>query len=307
MILKPQSRDDLAAQLRAGHAAATKIERVDVSALRALVEHHPEDMTASVEAGMTLVEFQERIRAHGQWLPIDPAGAERLTIGDLLALNLSGPRRLGYGTIRDYLLGIKVALADGQVIKAGGKVVKNVAGYDLCKLFVGARHTLGVIVEATFKLRPLPECEQFVQKQVQSIDAIQEPRRDLLEKTEPVALDAHNLAANVSLVAAYAGNREDVEVQVELAQKAGFATVSGPEYFSEFWSEGEARMISVLPSNTIKTILEIRPDRFVAHLGNGIIHYRGGMPPVEQLMPTVLMERVKRAYDPNNVLPVYSA
>ena len=111
-------------------------------------------MTATVEAGMSSGLFRITRRA-GQWLPIDPPNSDRTTIGDLLAHNLSGPRRFGYGTIRDYLIGIKVALANGEIIKAGGKVVKNVAGYDLCKLFIGAKHTLGIIVEATFKLRPL--------------------------------------------------------------------------------------------------------------------------------------------------------
>ena len=137
MILRPQSREDLSALLAGNFASGGKVEKVDLSAIASLVEHQPEDMTASVEAGMTLRIFQEGLRASGQWLPIDPPN-ENITIGDLLAFDVNGSRRLGYGTIRDYLIGIRVAMADGTVIKAGGKVVKNVAGYDLCKLFIGA-------------------------------------------------------------------------------------------------------------------------------------------------------------------------
>ena len=128
------------------------------------VEHIPTDMTVTADASLTLAALQAELAAGGQWLPIDPPSPGGLTIADLLAHNLSGPRRFGYGTIRDYVIGMKVRLADGRTIKCGGKVVKNVAGYDLQKLFIGDGNTLGTIVEATFKLRPRPEMEQFVQK-----------------------------------------------------------------------------------------------------------------------------------------------
>jgi glycolate oxidase FAD binding subunit len=90
------------------------------------------------------------------------AAVHTASIAEILNSNASGPRRLGYGTIREHLLGITVAMADGRLIHSGGKVVKNVAGYDLCKLFVGSRGSLGVLVEATFKVGPLPEVERFV-------------------------------------------------------------------------------------------------------------------------------------------------
>src|SRR5688500_2609579 len=133
VILRPQNRDELLQQLRDNFARDEKISSVDLSALNSIVEHFPEDMTASVEAGLTLAAFQDHLRASRQWLPMDAPEPQSLTIADLLAFDLSGSRRLGYGTIRDYLIGIKVALSDGTLIKAGGKVVKNVAGYDLCK------------------------------------------------------------------------------------------------------------------------------------------------------------------------------
>src|SRR5206468_913623 len=130
--------------------------------LTRLVEHEPGDLTVTVEAGTTVGELQAALRGRGQWLSLDPADAERATIGGVLATNASGPRRHLYGTARDLLIGVTVVTAEGAIVKGGGKVVKNVAGYDLPKLFVGSYGTLGVIVEATFKLRPRPDDERLV-------------------------------------------------------------------------------------------------------------------------------------------------
>ena len=130
--------------------------------LSRLLEHEPGDLTATVEAGMTVEAFQAALRGRGQWMSLDPADARRATIGGVLATNASGPRRHLYGTARDLLIGVTVVTADGAIVRGGGKVVKNVAGYDLPKLFVGSYGTLGVIVEATVKLRPLPDHERLV-------------------------------------------------------------------------------------------------------------------------------------------------
>src|SRR5947207_167556 len=127
------------------------------AALNRIVEYNPADLTITVEAGATLGAVQETLRPHGQWLPWDPPAPGTATIGGLLAAGASGPLRLGYGAPRDWVLGMRVALGDGRLIKSGGKVVKNVAGYETHKLQIGALGTLGVIVEVTFKLSPLPE------------------------------------------------------------------------------------------------------------------------------------------------------
>jgi FAD/FMN-containing dehydrogenase len=121
-----------------------------------LIKHEPADLVATVEAGMTLREFKKRLGEAGQWLPIDPPDEATATIGSVVATATSGPHSLGYGPLRSYVIGLRAVLADGRLIKAGGNVVKNVAGYDLCKLFTGSYGTLGVITEVTFKLRPLP-------------------------------------------------------------------------------------------------------------------------------------------------------
>ena len=187
------------------------------------------------------------------------------------------------------------------------KVVKNVAGYDLCKLFIGARHSLGIIVEATFKLRPLPESEVFASLQLNSLSELHESSRALLgSAVEPVILDACDLTGRLTLVAAFAGMREDVEVQLALAANLGFSNVDRIEYHAEFWRDPLAQKVSVLPSNAVQTLETLQPSQYLAHLGNGIIFYRGGQPTKTPQLHTRLMERVKNAYDPRHILPFYT-
>jgi glycolate oxidase subunit GlcD len=124
--------------------------------LTKLVHHEPADLVATAEAGLTLREFQQQLREQGQWLPVDPPDNGSATLGGVVGTALAGPQRMGFGPLRSFVIGLRVILADGSAIKAGGKVVKNVAGYDLCKLFTGSYGTLGLITEITFKLRPLP-------------------------------------------------------------------------------------------------------------------------------------------------------
>ncbi len=127
-----------------------------------IVAHEPADMTVTVEPGVRLVELQRRLGEHGQFLPLDPACGGAATVGGVLAANAGGPLRHAFGTARDWLIGLRVVHADGSASKSGGRVVKNVAGYDMHKLHVGAHGTLGVIVEATFKLAPLPVMRRTV-------------------------------------------------------------------------------------------------------------------------------------------------
>jgi glycolate oxidase FAD binding subunit len=130
---------------------------LDLRGLADVLDYPARDMTITVQAGITLAALREVLAAENQRLPLDAPHAERATLGGLLATNTSGPRRLGCGTARDYVIGISVVNDDGQEVKAGGRVVKNVAGYDLCKLYVGSLGTLGVISQVTLKLRPCPE------------------------------------------------------------------------------------------------------------------------------------------------------
>ena len=124
--------------------------------LNRIVEHDAENLTVTVEAGVRLADLQSELSKSGQFLPLDPPAEGVATIGGILAANSSGPCRLQYGTARDFVLGMRVVLADGEAIRCGGKVIKNVSGYDMPKLFIGSLGTLGVITQATFKLLPLP-------------------------------------------------------------------------------------------------------------------------------------------------------
>ncbi|MCH8107034.1 MAG: FAD-binding oxidoreductase [Chloroflexi bacterium] len=119
-------------------------------------DHRPADLTATVDSGITLGVLQQALARHGQFLPLEAPLAASATIGGLLAANTSGPMRYSYGLPRDWLIGIGVVSAQGVETNAGGQVVKNVSGYDLNKLYAGSLGTLGVIVEATFKLSPVP-------------------------------------------------------------------------------------------------------------------------------------------------------
>lgn len=124
--------------------------------LNAPPDHVAGDLVATVSAGASLDAVNDVLRRERQWLPLDPAGTNRATIGGIIATNDSGPRRHRFGTPRDLIIGIEIALADGRIAKAGGRVVKNVAGYDLSKLLCGSLGGLAVVTSATFKLSPLP-------------------------------------------------------------------------------------------------------------------------------------------------------
>jgi len=286
-------------------ASHQKITGYNLRQMSRMLEYTPEDMTVSVEAGITLAELQRKLGEHGQWLPVDPPQPGNLTIGALLAGNKSGPRRYGYGTIRDHLLGIKVVLADGRTIKAGGKVVKNVAGYDLCKLFVGSRGTLGAIVEATFKVLPKPETEKIVSTTFSNLEALAESLERLAaSNVVPVIIDAHNHGGAPALVVGFAGANEDVAWQLACARDLGFTQDASLEYEGAFWDSSDpVQCASVLPSKVVDTLRQINATYYVARAGNGIIYYRGGKDWDHPKLPRELMRRIKDTYDPKHVLP----
>src|SRR4030095_7653213 len=129
---------------------------VSTRLLDQICEHEPADLVAITQSGVKLTDFNAKLQENGQWLPIDPPHDGRATIGGVVATGLGGAQQFGYGPPRKNVIGMKGVRADGSLIKVGGRVVKNVAGYDLCKLFTGSYGTLGIIVEVNFKLRPLP-------------------------------------------------------------------------------------------------------------------------------------------------------
>lgn len=187
-----------------------------------ILAHDAGDMTVTVEAGVSLGALATALAAARQWLPLDPARACDMTVGGLIAADRSGPARFGYGKVRDWLIGVKVVTADGQLVKGGGRVVKNVAGYDLPKLFAGSFGTLGVIVEATFKVLPLPEREAlFVWPAPALAEALARAAAVLGSSVFPIVLEALNepaaetlgLAAGACVVVACAGSAACLDEQ----------------------------------------------------------------------------------------------
>ncbi len=153
------------AHLGLGHAPERYDVALSMRALARIVDYAPGDMTVTVESGATLATLDEVLATEGQWLPLDPPLPAETTIGGLLAADLSGPLRGSYGRVRDYVLGMAMVTAGGVETRAGGRVVKNVAGYDLMKLFVGSLGTIGVLTETTLKVRPRPATTRALELQ----------------------------------------------------------------------------------------------------------------------------------------------
>ncbi len=169
---------------------------IDTTRLTGITDYEPADYVVAVRAGTRLRDLQAELGRHSQWLPLDPPGMSVATVGGIIAANRNGPRRLLYGPIRDMVIGIRVALPTGEVIKAGGKVVKNVAGYDLTKLFIGSLGAAGVITEATFKISPHPREGQTVFVTVPDRAAAQDLTTAIMRSyLLPAALEAANPAA----------------------------------------------------------------------------------------------------------------
>jgi len=182
--------------LHFGFGAPDAGASVAISELNRLIDYPARDMTITVEAGMRIDALQATLVAEGQRLPIDIAQAERATLGGALATNTSGPRRFGHGTFRDYVIGISAVDADGRLFKAGGRVVKNVAGYDICKLLVGSRGTLAIVTQVTLKLRPQAETSAQLWMTTDSFEEIERRLEILLtSKTRPVAIEVLNVPA----------------------------------------------------------------------------------------------------------------
>ena len=224
--LQAASRDKQITVLRGGGtklgwgrpAAAIDLV-VSTAKLNTLLVHRHGDMTATVHAGVSLAQFNRELARYGQWLPIDSA-FDAATIGGIVATNDSGPVRHRYGTPRDLLIGVTLALTDGRIVKAGGHVVKNVAGYDLGKLASGSFGTLAAIVDATFKLLPIPQASATLDS---SYDDGEVLARDVMQvstsQLEPMAFDVMLDGGQYRLRLLFASSPEAVSAQIESAQR----------------------------------------------------------------------------------------
>jgi glycolate oxidase subunit GlcD len=212
--------------LDAGNTLGAADLFVQTTRMARVVEHEPADLVATAEAGLSLADFNREVGRAGQWLPLDSPGASRATLGGVAATGLGGPQAFGYGPPRSHVLGMRVALADGRLVHVGGRVVKNVAGYDLCKLFVGSHGTLALILELTFKLRPRPAREATLVAHSFNLDSLYGAARALVnaqllpsavELLSPRMAQTLGLSADDEaffLIARFAGTTEAVEYQL---------------------------------------------------------------------------------------------
>ena len=190
--------------------------------LNRIIEYAPEDLIVTAQAGVKLADLQRTLAKNGQRLPLDPPYTDVATLGGIVSSNSSGPMRYRYGSCRDLLLGVRAATPSGAVIRSGGKVVKNVAGYDLRKLYIGSLGTLGVITELTFRLYPIPESEKtFIACVLDAKNAADLAGRVLNSELLPYAIEALNHEA-ARIVADEAGVQMG---EVKLALALGFGDV----------------------------------------------------------------------------------
>ncbi len=255
---------------------------LDLTGLTRILEDKPDDLTVSVEAGVLASTLAARLGARRQWLPVDPPGGGRRTIGGLTATNAHGPLRFHYGSLRDLLLGVRFVQADGVVTWGGARVVKSVTGYDVPKLMVGALGTFGVLVELTVRLHPQPECERtwltgfpsplaaeaFVGR---VLDSPLQPNR--VEFLNEPALRACSVPAAPAAIAIAIGSVETAVIEQgarlgDLAQQAGGRPAPAPEDFWERYDrafakagEGVVLQIGTLPARLATTIAAIERGR----------------------------------------------
>jgi glycolate oxidase subunit GlcD len=200
--------------------------------LNRVVEHEPADLIAITEAGVTLHDFNATLAQQGQWLPLDPPSDGSATVGGVVATGLGGAQQFGYGPPRRHVIGMKVVLADGRLIKVGGRVVKNVAGYDLCKLFTGSYGTLGLIVEVNFKLRPLPFATATVIASGEPEELVRYAGEIIAQRLFPVAVEVisptlvSNGASTHKLLIRFAGSKSGVTHQLASAQNLAHKTTA---------------------------------------------------------------------------------
>lgn len=277
-------------------------EDLTAAGLDRVLEHEAGDLTCTVEAGIRLSALQAELARAGQRLSLDPPGDP--TVGALLAENVSGPLRHRFGAPRDLLLGVTLVLADGTVANAGGKVVKNVAGYDLGRLVCGSRGRIAFIARASFRLHPLPADAGTLVAEPDDVPAAVAAL--LRSPLQPSALDVLH-PGRVALL--FEGAEQAVQAQLERARALVGGADAGPEVWAESrWRQAEVGSRVSFPPGDLARFLAGASEAIVRPAA-GVAYVPGGPPSdkVSQGGPgagsaAALVARVKRALDPRDVL-----
>ena len=218
-------------QLHTGNPLASDrpVVLLSLSRMNRILDYQPEDMTITCEPGATLEEIQTKLASRRQFLALDAPLPETATMGGIVSTNLSGFLRPSFGTPRDLLIGVRAVTSKGEQIRGGGKVVKNVAGYDICKLFTGAWGTIGVLTELTFRVRPLPDTSRTIAWRMASVS--EASRIGLLmhhAQLAPIAiLSTNEIESQPHLIVELQGTKERVDWQAdEFSRRIGEATES---------------------------------------------------------------------------------
>ncbi len=267
---------------------------LETGALAGIVDHVPADLTVTVAAGTRLADVQAALGREGQFLPLDPPHADAATVGGIVAADSNGFGRVRYGGVRDLLIGTVVALADGSVAHGGGRVVKNVAGYDLNKLLIGSLGTLAVIAEATFKVLPVPPSRgAAVARCSRAAAAFQVADALLRTPLRPSALVVEGTRRGWTAVVAAHGLASQVERAIAEASRAAGAVGASVERSDESATLAPLRELpatatdgalvrAALPlgaqTSFVESAARLEPfERCVADAGTGLvrIHLRG--------------------------------
>ena len=331
----PSTADELADALQAANNAGKAVtpvgggtqlglgmppERVDLALhttkLKRVVEYEPADLTVTVEAGISLADLQTLLAEQGQFLALDPPVDAAATIGGVLATNASGPLRFAYGTARDLVIGTRVANTDGTLTRSGGRVVKNVAGYDLNKLYIGALGTLGITVEVSFKLAPIPPASATVVGAFASLNDIRGLAASVvhsplaphaIELLAPGAATTAGLGSQPALVLRVGGYEAAVQRQARdlsalIGQHGGTVVETAPSVWADLAAmQGSRRPLLVKASVPIaqsvavvdvlqRELASLEPAVW-AHAGNGVAYAACDAPADATLLRT-LRQRV---------------
>ncbi len=295
------SLDEASTALAAAHADGRRLrigDDLEADGLDRILEHDPADLTCTVETGVRMSELRAALAATGQRLSLDPPGDP--SIGAVLARNVSGPLRHRFGAPRDLVLGATLVLADGTVANAGGKVVKNVAGYDLARLVCGSEGRLAFIARASFRLHPLPKAACTLVVETEEAPAVATAL--LGSQLQPSALDVLH-PGRVAVL--FEGSPRAVEAQMSTAR----ALVGGSETDDAVWHESRDRQAAAhgrmrFAPGELEAVLAEIPEA-VVRVTSGVAFTPSPSDTVSQGTGSAieaLVERIRQELDPRGVL-----